>query len=130
MLNVKCASVSELMSHVIQSMTKTNIKTHNTKKNKNKSLNLKMFNRVLSILIIICGVYYLTCINDLSVKSFKMQEFKQVMSQLDKENSDLEVKIMSLNSYNYLNQKVAGLGMVAAGEVEYIAAAGSVAALR
>ena len=94
---------------------------------KNKKFILRMFNKILFLLIIAGGVYYVTCINDLSVKSFRMQELKSQASSLDNKHSELEAKIMFLNSYNNLSQKVETLNMVAIGEIDYIAGAGAVA---
>jgi len=99
-------------------------------KMKNKKFTLKIFNKILLLLIIVSGVYYLACINDLSVKSFRIQELKQEISRLDNENNDFEVKVMSLNSYNDLNQKVNGLDMVAVGEIDYIVSGAGVVAVQ
>ena len=109
-------------------MTKTKIKTQNLiNQTKNKKFGLKIFNRILFLLIIVSGVYYLTCINDLSVKSFRMQELKDQINYLDNKHSEFEAKIMFLNSYNNLSQKVETLNMVAIGEIDYIAGTGVVA---
>ena len=94
--------------------TNTNIK------NKIKRFNLGIFNKILFALIIVCGVYYVTGTNDLSVKSFKLQELKSEISYLNNENNNLDSKKMSLSSYNSVNQRIAELDMVAAGDVEYI----------
>ncbi|MBA3046845.1 cell division protein FtsL [Patescibacteria group bacterium] len=100
--------------------------------NKNKrKFNLEIFNKILFILIIVCGVYYLTGTNDISVKSFKLQELKLKANSLNNENGNLNIRQMSLNSYSDVNQRVAELDMVAAGEMEYITmGAGAVAIKR
>ena len=109
-------------------MTKTKMKTQNlTNPTKNKKFSLKIFNKILLLLIIVSGVYYITCINDLSIKSFRMQELKDQINYLDNKHSEFEAKIMFLNSYNNLSQKVETLNMVAIGEIDYIAGTGVVA---
>ena len=99
-------------------MPQTNIKINI--KTKTKKFNLEIFNKILFIFIIVCGVYYLTGTNDISVKSFKIQELKLKADSLNNENGNLEVEKMSLSSYNNISQRVAELDMVAAGEMEYI----------
>lgn len=81
---------------------------------------------MLFLLIIICGVYYITSINDLSVKGFKLLEFKEKINRLNSENNKLELEAMSLESYSDLNQRVKRLNMVAVGEIDYIVNAGAI----
>ena len=88
---------------------------------KNNFLNFKIINQVIFIIIIILGVYYLSGTNDLAVKGFKLSELKDQQSQLAKENQDLELKVMSLDSYNNITSRVRGLRMVAANEIDYLA---------
>ena len=99
----------------------TQVKTE-TKVFKNNFLNLKIINQAIFIIIIILGVYYLSGTNDLAVKGFKLSELKDQQSQLAKENQDLELKVMSLDSYNNITSRVRGLRMVAANEIDYLAA--------
>lgn len=101
--------------------------TSRKQSDKNKIFNINLLNKFLFILIIIFSLSYIICTNDLSVKSFQIQEIKKQISYLDNENAGFEVKSMSLNSYNNLNQKVAELKMVAVGEIEYITGIGAVA---
>jgi len=93
------------------------------KKNKKRTINLAAFNKILYILIIIFGVYYLIGVNDLSVKGFRLQESKNKINQLINENNKLELKTMSLQSYNNLSQKVKELNMVAVNEIDYLSGA-------
>ena len=100
------------------------------KKNKNKILNLKKFNQVVLILVIILGVYYIAGINDLTVKGFELQELKASAMEIEDNNNNLELRIMSLGSYNNLSERIADLDMVAVGKVEYISGASSFVAKR
>lgn len=102
-----------------------------TQQNKNKKkFKLGIFNKILFVLIIVCGVYYVTGANDLSAKSFKLQELKSKISNLDNENNNLDSKKMLLNSYNSINQRIAEFDMVAVGEIEYITMGAGVVAVK
>ena len=90
--------------------------------NKNRIINLKMFNQIIFVLIIALGVYYVAGMNDLTVKGFKLQELKIGAQETADENTRLEQKIMSLKSNKDLSKRVGELDMVAVGNVEYISA--------
>ena len=102
------------------------IKIQRENKIKNNNFNLNIFNKFLFLLIMAGGVYYVTIINDLSAKSFKIQELKEEISCLENENSNFESKVMSLNSFSNLKQKVEKLDMVAVNEINYIHSSGAV----
>jgi len=85
-----------------------------------KRLNLRLVNLFLGSLIFLIGGYYLVNINDLTVKGFALRELKSETTLLAGENLDSEVKVMNLQSYGNLNEKVKKLNMVAVGEVEYL----------
>lgn len=100
------------------------------KKNKKKRFNIKMFNKMLFALIIVLGVYHIAGINDLTVKGFELQELKLKAMEINNSNNNLELRIMSLGSYNNLSKRIASLNMVPAEKVEYISAASSFVAKR
>ncbi len=85
-----------------------------------RSLNLKLVNLFLGSIAILLSGYYLVNINDLTVKGFALRELKSEATILTSENLDKETKIMNLQSYSSLNEKVKKLNMVAVGEVEYL----------
>lgn len=85
-----------------------------------KRLNLRLVNLVLGGLVLIIGGYYLVNINDLIVKGFALRELKSQATILASENLDSEAKVMNLQSYSNLNDKIKKLNMVAVGEVEYL----------
>lgn len=85
-----------------------------------RRLNLKIVNIFLGSGIIILGLVYLVNINDLTVKGFALKELKSSSNLLLSDNRDYEAKIMNLQSYNNLNDKVKKLNMVAVSEVEYL----------
>ena len=85
-----------------------------------KRINLGLVNMFLGGLIFIIGGYYLVNINDLTVKGFVLRELKSQANILASENLDDEAKVMNLQSYSNLNDKIKKLNMVAVGEVEYL----------
>lgn len=85
-----------------------------------KRLNLKLVNLFLGTVLFLIGGYYLININDLTVKGFALRELKSEATILTSENLDKEAKVMNLQSYGSLNEKVKKLNMVAVGEVEYL----------
>jgi len=85
-----------------------------------KRLNLRLINLFLGGIISVIGVYYLVNVNDLTVKGFALRELKSEGTLLSSENLDNETKVMNLQSYSNLNEKVKKLNMVAVGEVEYL----------
>ncbi|OIO06594.1 hypothetical protein CO115_03335 [Candidatus Falkowbacteria bacterium CG_4_9_14_3_um_filter_36_9] len=98
-------------------------------KNKiNRKFNIKIFNNILLILIILLGVYYIIGINDLSIKGFQLLETKKIMNELNDENSDLEATTMSLQSYNNLNSRVKDLSMIPAGNIDYLSSKNDIVA--
>jgi len=94
-----------------------------------KLFNFKNLNKFLFAVVIAGGVYYLTTINDLIAKGFKLNELKQEYNILAGEAKDMETKVTYLQSCNNLSQRAAALSMVAvSGEIDYISVAeGSVA---
>lgn len=98
-------------------------KTKKEIKNKKKLFSLRIFNIVLLLFIIVSGVYYLTGINNLTVKGFRLQELKREVNRLSSENKKIKLQAMNLESYNNLSQRAEKLNMVAVGEIDYITTA-------
>jgi hypothetical protein len=86
----------------------------------NRRLDLKIINAILGGVTVILGLFYLVNINDLTVKGFALKELKSSSNLLLSDNRDYEAKIMNLQSYNNLNDKIKKLKMVAVSEVEYL----------
>lgn len=85
-----------------------------------RRLDLKIINAILGGVTVILGLFYLVNINDLTVKGFALKELKSSSNLLLSDNRDYEAKIMNLQSYNNLNDKIKKLNMVAVSEVEYL----------
>jgi acetolactate synthase regulatory subunit len=90
------------------------------KNKKNKWFSIKILIRILLLLIIIEGVYYMASINDLVVKGFKLQELKTYSNNLANENRNINIQVTSLKSYNSLAKRIEELKMVSAIDIDYI----------
>jgi len=93
-----------------------------------KSLfSFKNLNKLLFLVIIILGLYYVVGANDLAIKGYVLSDLKQQRNKLAEANKNEELKAMTISSYNNISQKINNLNMVAVGSVNYIN--GSVAAV-
>ncbi|HTW96265.1 MAG TPA: hypothetical protein VMD74_01230 [Candidatus Methylomirabilis sp.] len=91
---------------------------------------IKIINFFLLVLIVAGGLYYVTGINDLVVKGFKLQELKNKSGNLAEENRQLNIETASLQSYNNVAKRVGNLGMVAVDNVDYLKVNGGVALVK
>lgn len=92
--------------------------------------NVKTLNFLLMACIIAASLYYVSGINDLVVKGFKLQSLKVQASLLSEDNRKLSVETASIKSYNSLANRVASMGMVAVDNIEYVKADSGVAMAR
>jgi len=101
-------------------MTDFKNKRQNAPRHSARRLNLRFLNLGLLALVLVLGVAYVVCINDLTVKGFALERLKSQANSLANENQELQTKIMAVQSYNNLVDKVKDLNMVAVGEVDYL----------
>lgn len=80
----------------------------------------KILNMFLMVAIVICGVYYVALVNDLTIKGIKVQELKQEVSSLKEDNRHLNVKVTSLKSYQNVAPKTEEMEMVSVNNIDYI----------
>jgi len=92
--------------------------------------NIKTLNGFLLLLIIIGSLYYITGINDLVIKGFKLQALKVTVNYLVGENKKMNVETMALKSYGNLAKRIENLNMVAVDNIDYIKADNGVALAR
>jgi len=94
------------------------------------SLNLRYVNLGLLGIIISLGACYLVNMSNLTVQGFALQDLKSQMVVLESEKAANEETVNSIQSYYSLNERTKNLGMVAIGNVEYLAVASPVVAKR
>lgn len=102
------------------SRSKTISKTKNLK-------NIQLYNRMLLLAMVVCGIAYLIGINDLSIKNYMLLEERRRANTVRNEINQLENKAMSLSSYNNLAQRITDLQMVKVDQVKYFNANPAVA---
>jgi len=91
------------------------------------NLSIKVFNRILYCIIVFLCLGYFLCMNDISVKGFKLNELKKAKEKIIIDNNDYELEIMSLKSYNSLSKKANDLNLVKVDKINYIDGASLVA---
>lgn len=91
-----------------------------SRRNPQNETSIKIFNMFLMVAIIVCGVYYVALVNDLTIKGIKVQELKQEVSSLKEDNRHLNVKVTSLKSYQNVAPKTEEMKMVSVNNIDYI----------
>jgi hypothetical protein len=92
-----------------------------SKINFRKYINYGLFNRFLGVVIIGLAIYYCAGLNDLSVKGFRLQELKRELAAKEEENSNLNNKVLALQSLANINDRLKNVNMVAVGSsVDYL----------
>ncbi|MFA6393757.1 MAG: FtsL-like putative cell division protein [Patescibacteria group bacterium] len=86
-----------------------------------EGLSLRIINRIIFFLIFMGFGVFLFGVNSLSVKGFELGEINKKINDLSAENADLELKIMKLQAYSKIDEKVKRLGLVKVNKIDYIA---------
>ncbi|OGF27018.1 hypothetical protein A2242_03005 [Candidatus Falkowbacteria bacterium RIFOXYA2_FULL_47_9] len=73
---------------------------------------------------------YLMLSNHLITQGFALNSAKERLTELTKQNQELELAVMQGESYDQVSGHIAALGMVAAGDVEYLEVKSSGVAMR
>ena len=90
-------------------------------KQKNKKIVLqKIIIKFIFCLIIICGTSYVVSVNNLSIKGFVLSDLKSKIAELQKENENIELKVMNLESYENIIKRADELKMVKVNKINYI----------
>lgn len=92
---------------------------------KKRKINFDIVNKCLFCLIISMGVYYVVSINDLAIKGFVLQELKTEVQDLSDENTQMQLSVMKLESYENIEKRAQELNMVKVGKIDYITVNGS-----
>ena len=95
-------------------------KFNNIKKVQKISFRWALLNKLLISLIIVLGVYYVACTNDLTVKGFVIQDLKIKAAEYEETNKKLELAAYELNNTENINNRAKALKMVKVGKIDYI----------
>jgi hypothetical protein len=85
-----------------------------------RTISLRSANKVLMVLLLASGIYYITTINDMVVKSFVLQELKVKAEALRDDNRSMNARAVALKSCNDLSSRIEVLGMVSTDKIDYI----------
>jgi len=83
-------------------------------------LNMKILNYCLASLMLIVSISYFVASNHLILQGFAINEIKNSVQDLKKNNRDLELIVMNLESYEGLQERIQELEMVSVNEIDYI----------
>lgn len=103
----------------MKSKNKKNIIRQRNKKPSRLSA-FRMINKIIIGIIIFSGIYYVIGVNDLSIKGFMLDKLKNQADVLAKENQDIEMQVMQLESYDQIAHRAQELKMVVVEKIEYI----------
>lgn len=103
-------------------------KTTNRKKVRHFSWRGSNFFLISACLVF--GTMYLVGMNDLTVKSFVLQDLKSHSTKLSAENQDLQAQALALQSYDSIAPRLQTLNMVPVENIAYISSQASTLARR
>lgn len=101
---------------------KTNTKRF---KKKNKGFfakfrfSLKSLVVIVALLILTSGFIYILEVNSAATKGYKIKDLEKKIEDIKKENKEMQLSIIELQSIQRINQRVADLSLVAVERVEY-----------
>lgn len=84
------------------------------------TVNLKIINRCLILLLLLCFGAYLVLANSLVVKGFAFTSLNKQKNQLLTENTELEVRSSNLRAYQNMTERLVELGLVKTENVRYV----------
>lgn len=90
------------------------------KKNEKKKFDLRLANLILGIVAVVLGTGYIVVMNDFSVKGMQLSDLKRDIRMKDNANKELELRIMSLESFTKLSERAENLKMVKVDKVDYL----------
>jgi len=84
-----------------------------------------VFNPITSSVFIIATIcilsfYYFIISNSLTASGFLINENKEKLNSLQKQNQDLELEVMNMESYYDVSERLESLKMVKVDQVDYI----------
>ena len=79
------------------------------------------------LLMVVAGLCfaYLIVVNNLAVQGFEIRDYQQQLTDLQQQNEAFQLAIQDIQSLPSTTTKVESLGMIAAGDIQYLSAAQS-----
>lgn len=83
-------------------------------------LNTKLIGFLIIIFIFTLSFYYFVVTNSLTASGFLINDNKEKLDSLQKENQELELKVMNMESYYNISERLEELKMVQVDKIDYI----------
>jgi hypothetical protein len=80
----------------------------------------KFLSRFSVLAVIVLGVSFIISVNSLSVRGFVLQELKNKTKILETESNNIELNIMSMETYENINQRAQNMKMVKIDKIDYV----------
>lgn len=85
-----------------------------------RSAKFAYLNKFLFAMAVICGIFFVVSINDLSIKGFVLQDLKLEVNELSSENRNIELQVMELESFDSIAKRANDMKMVRVDKIDYI----------
>jgi hypothetical protein len=99
---------------------KTNDSCLTKSRRREKFFWLPAINCILFCAIIISGIGYLICANDISIKGFVLSDLKIKLAEKQKEQEDLQITSLSMQAMEEIERRARELKMVKVDTIDYI----------
>jgi len=88
------------------------------------------FRFVLLSLLVVFGIMYVVQTSSASTKGFEMNDIKKQITSLERENQELQYKIANYRSMQSIKERLKGMDLVVATDVQYVKTVGTAVAMR
>ena len=85
---------------------------------------------ILACFVIVFGVMYVIQTSAISTTGYDMRDLEKKITELERENQRVEYDIAKYRSMESIQARLAGMNMVPAGDVQYVALVGTSVARR
>lgn len=75
---------------------------------------------VMLVLIIVLGIFYLIQVNDIVVKGYSIEKYKNRISQIKSENKNLEFQLADYKSLSYIEKNVPALNLKKIDKISFV----------
>lgn len=103
-------------------MTKNKKSPIKQKRSRNRLSYIAWLNKGLFLLLLGLCVCFAANINDLSIKAFVLRDLHAEAAQVARENEEIELMVMRLESYEHIARRAQELDMVKVDRIDYLQA--------
>ncbi|PIT86405.1 MAG: hypothetical protein COU33_03360 [Candidatus Magasanikbacteria bacterium CG10_big_fil_rev_8_21_14_0_10_43_6] len=88
------------------------------------------FRMGLVVFIVLFGFLYIWQTNSISTKGYELSDLEQQIKQLERENRKLDVHVAEYSSMQNIQERLGGMNLVSADNIEYVTLVGTAVAQR